>query len=109
MAKFNKYWGLVALGAATAAAAGAIAAVITKKKTPKENEDFDFDLDDDFEEEVEDTQAEEEEKEENFEAWEEVPEQSAATTDNEADEMIEEAGHSVEATAEAADEETTEA
>ena len=29
MAKLNKYWGFVAVGALTAAAAGAVAAVIT--------------------------------------------------------------------------------
>ena len=28
MAKLNKYWGLVAVGAATAAAAGALAAIL---------------------------------------------------------------------------------
>ena len=31
MAKLNKYWGFVAVGALTAAAAGAVAAVIIKK------------------------------------------------------------------------------
>ena len=30
MAKMNKYWGLVAVGAAAAAAAGAIAAMVVK-------------------------------------------------------------------------------
>lgn len=31
MAKINKYWGYVAIGAVTAAAAGAVAALIAKK------------------------------------------------------------------------------
>ena len=48
MAKINKYWGLVALGAVTAAAAGAMAAVIMKKRSFEE--DFDIEDDDDFEE-----------------------------------------------------------
>ena len=36
MAKINKYWGFVAIGALTAAAAGAVAAVIAKKNIPYE-------------------------------------------------------------------------
>ena len=40
MAKINKYWGYVAIGALTAAAAGAVAALIAKKGSCKE--DFDF-------------------------------------------------------------------
>ena len=47
MAKFNKYWGLVALGAATAAAAGAAAAVVLKKK-PRRAAEFEDDFDEDF-------------------------------------------------------------
>ena len=31
MAKINKYWGFVAVGALTAAAAGVVAAIIAKK------------------------------------------------------------------------------
>ena len=46
MAKINKYWGLVAVGAAAAVAAGAAAAAILRKK-PEEDFDEDFD---DFEE-----------------------------------------------------------
>ena len=32
MAKINKYWGMVALGAVTAAAAGAVAAAFAKRR-----------------------------------------------------------------------------
>ena len=35
MAKLNKYWGFVAVGALTAAAAGAVAAVVIVKKKKK--------------------------------------------------------------------------
>ena len=35
MAKLNKYWGFVAVGALTAAAAGAVAAVVFVKKKKK--------------------------------------------------------------------------
>lgn len=41
MAKINKYWGYVAIGAVTAAAAGAVAALIAKKASHKD-EDLDF-------------------------------------------------------------------
>ena len=59
MAKINKYWGLVAVGALTAAAAGAIAALVLKKDPL---DDFD-DFDDDFEDETgEEETAEKEEK-----------------------------------------------
>ena len=37
MAKINKYWGYVAIGALTAAAAGAVAALIAKKGSCKED------------------------------------------------------------------------
>ena len=46
MAKINKYWGLVAVGALTAAAAGAIAAIISRKSVCED--DFEDDFDDDF-------------------------------------------------------------
>ena len=46
MAKINKYWGLVAVGALTAAAAGAIAALVLKKDPLDDFDDFD---DEDFE------------------------------------------------------------
>ena len=36
MAKRNKYWGFVAVGAAAAAAAGAVAAMVLKKKRVSE-------------------------------------------------------------------------
>ena len=45
MAKLNKYWGFVAVGAVAAAAAGAVAALAFKKKPL---EDFEDDFDDDF-------------------------------------------------------------
>ena len=52
MAKLNKYWGFVAVGAVAAAAAGAVAALAFKKKPLEDFEDdFDDDFDDDFEEE----------------------------------------------------------
>ena len=66
MAKINKYWGYVAIGALTAAAAGAVAALIAKKGSCKE--DFDF----------------EEEPAEDFQSWEHTGEQSATDdTENE--------------------------
>ena len=49
MAKINKYWGLVAVGALTAAAAGAVAALVTRKKAYEEDFEDDFDDLDDFE------------------------------------------------------------
>ena len=51
MAKMNKYWGMVAIGALTAAAAGAVAAVLMKKKPVAEGPDFEDDFDDYFEDE----------------------------------------------------------
>ena len=48
MAKLNKYWGFVAVGALTAAAAGAVAAVIIKKHPHTKDEDFTEDFDDAF-------------------------------------------------------------
>ena len=36
MAKINKYWGLVAVGALTAAAAGAIAALVSRRSVCEE-------------------------------------------------------------------------
>ena len=51
MAKINKYWGYVAIGALTAAAAGAVAALIAKKGSCKEDFDFEDDFDDYFEDE----------------------------------------------------------
>ena len=50
MAKINKYWGMVALGAATAAVAGAVAAAFAKRHALEEAAD----LEDDFEDEQED-------------------------------------------------------
>ena len=40
MAKRNKYWGFVAVGAAAAAAAGAVAAMVLKKKRVSEFDDL---------------------------------------------------------------------
>ena len=70
MAKLNKYWGLVAVGAATAAAAGALAAIIMKKKPHQdlENLDDDFEEDDDI---LEEEKNESEEPQEDFVSWEE--------------------------------------
>ena len=50
MAKINKYWGLVAVGALTAAAAGAIAAIISRKSVCEDDFEDDFDDLDDIEE-----------------------------------------------------------
>ena len=46
MAKINKYWGYVAVGALTAVAAGDVAALIAKKGSCKEDFDFEDDFDD---------------------------------------------------------------
>lgn len=66
MAKINKYWGLVAVGALTAAAAGAVAALVTRKKAYEEDFEDDFDDLDDFEE---DDKKEEKEEKEVFQDW----------------------------------------
>ena len=42
MAKINKYWGLVAVGALTAAAAGAIAALVSRRSVCEEDFEDDF-------------------------------------------------------------------
>ena len=66
MAKINKYWGFVAVGALTAAAAGAIAAAFLKKHADPENFEFDEDApvqDDSDEEPVK-------ESKEVFQSWE---------------------------------------
>ena len=80
MAKINKYWGYVAIGALTAAAAGAVAALIAKKGSCKEDFDFeDFDLTDEKE-----TAKEDQEPAEDFQSWEHTGEQSATDdTENE--------------------------
>lgn len=49
MAKINKYWGMVALGAVTAAAAGAAAAAFAKRRVLEQVAD----AEDDFEDEQE--------------------------------------------------------
>ena len=66
MAKINKYWGLVAVGAVAAAAAGAIAALAFRKDPL---DDFD-DFDEDFEDETEEETSKPEEKKETSEAFE---------------------------------------
>ena len=77
MAKINKYWGYVAIGALTAAAAGAVAALIAKKGSCKEDFDFEDDFDDfDLTDEKE-TAKEEQEPAEDFQSWEHTGEQSA--------------------------------
>lgn len=78
MAKINKYWGLVAVGALTAAAAGVIAAVFMKKDSCtchwdcEDDTDEDFDIPADFnEEDVKETEKED------FASWDNAsPEQS---------------------------------
>ena len=70
MAKINKYWGYVAIGALTAAAAGAVAALIAKKGSCKEDFDFEDDFDDfDLTDEKE-TAKEDQEPAEDFQSWE---------------------------------------
>lgn len=51
MAKINKYWGMVALGAVTAAAAGAVAAAFAKRRALQEAADLEEDFEDCPEEE----------------------------------------------------------
>ena len=75
MAKINKYWGYVAIGALTAAAAGAVAALIAKKGSCKEDFDFEDDFDDfDLTDEKE-TAKEDQEPAEDFQSWEHTGEQ----------------------------------
>ena len=69
MAKINKYWGFVAVGALTAAAAGAIAAAFLKNRT--DLEDFDFD-DEDFDQDESEEKPAKESKEA-FQSWEPSP------------------------------------
>ena len=57
MAKINKYWGLVAVGALTAAAAGAMAAHLMRNPSKKEC-DLEFDFDDDFDDMFDDEETE---------------------------------------------------
>ena len=74
MAKFNKYWGFVAIGAATAAAAGAVAAIITKKNRT-ESIGFEDDFDDDFDDFDIPEKSDEKETAEDFVAWEDTEEE----------------------------------
>ena len=79
MAKINKYWGMVALGAATAAVAGAVAAAFAKRHALEEAAD----LEDDFEDEQEDDeQPEAKDVHEDFVTWE-------ATSEDEKDDETE--------------------
>ena len=48
MAKINKYWGYVAVGAVAAAAAGAIAALVSRRSVCEEDFEDDFEDLDDF-------------------------------------------------------------
>lgn len=83
MAKINKYWGYVAIGALTAAAAGAVAALIAKKGSCKEDFDFEDDFDDfDLTDEKE-TAKEDQEPAEDFQSWEHTGEEAADTDDSE--------------------------
>ena len=84
MAKKNNYWGLVAVGALTAAVAGAIAAHLVKnhKKNSMLEDDFE-DLDnledfDDFEERIK-------EEKETFQAW-DIPAQEETEAEKESPE-----------------------
>ena len=95
MAKINKYWGLVAVGAVAAAAAGAIAALAFRKDPLDDFDDFDEDFEDETEEETSRTE-EKKETSEAFEAWDEAEEavekaveETAETAD--AEQAVEEA------------------
>ena len=66
MAKINKYWGLVAVGALTAAAAGAIAALVSRRSVCEEDFEDDFEDLDDFKD---DEKKEEKEEKEVFQDW----------------------------------------
>lgn len=90
MAKINKYWGLVAVGALTAAAAGAVASVVLKKSRDSYAA-FEDDFEDDYLKEEGSAPAEEKETSEKYAQWEE-------------DELSEEADK--EETGEASEEET---
>ena len=48
MAKINKYWGIVALGAATAAVAGAVAAAFAKRHALEEAADLEDENEEDL-------------------------------------------------------------
>ena len=72
MAKINKYWGMVALGAVTAAAAGAVAAAFAKRRALEQAAD----AEDDFEDEQEtSSQPEKKEVHEDFISWEATSEE----------------------------------
>ena len=87
MAKINKYWGFVAVGALTAAAAGAVAALIAKKGSCKEDFDFEDDFDDfDLNEEKAEESADTTEAAEDFQAWEEHADEQAKETENSTEE-----------------------
>ncbi len=116
MAKKNKYWGLVAVGAATAAAAGAIAAFVMKKKPDKDIMDFEDDFEDDFDEDFETPENvnadETPETAEDFASWEENAEEASQTPEapasEEAENPDEEISEEANAPAEEASEETEE-
>lgn len=75
MAKINKYWGMVALGAVTAAAAGAAAAAFAKRRVLEQVAD----AEDDFEDEQEtSSQPEKKEVHEDFISWEATSEEETA-------------------------------
>ena len=75
MAKINKYWGLVVLGAATAAAAGAVAAVFSKRRVLEQTAD----LEEDFEDEQEPSlQPEKKDVHEDFISWEDTSDEDVS-------------------------------
>ena len=75
MAKINKYWGMVALGAVTAAAAGAVAAACEKRRAFEQVAD----AEDQFEDEQEtSSQPEKKEVHEDFISWEATSEEETA-------------------------------
>ena len=106
MAKINKYWGFVAVGALTAAAAGAIAAAFLKNRT--DLEDFDFD-DEDFDQDESEEKPAKESKNDVTAASQEDTADETTTADNSQPEAKNETDKTTDAPQEdAADETTTE-
>jgi hypothetical protein len=103
MAKVNKYWGLVAIGALTAAAAGAAAAYFMKRpcRCPEKDEDIDSSESGST---CQDTSEEEKEPQETFATWDTTAQDDEADTK---EENTEEAAENTEAAPDEASEENT--
>lgn len=101
MAKMNKYWGMVAVGALTAAAAGFVAAAFMKKKVVTDGPDFEDEFDEDFDT-LEKPDDEEKETHEDFASW----EPSAENEDKEETDEQKGSGEENDAASKEAEEET---